>query len=124
MALKLFTMSRMAAGSLLAGAMLLTAMPAAAQYRDGRNDRHYGGERQAVSQCVRAVERRGRGLDVTRITDLRRQRDGYRVQGRVEVDRRGWRDDRRYGNRRHADRGSFTCTVRHGRIDRLNVRGV
>ena len=186
------TRAKAAMGALLAGSMLLTAMPAAAQYRGGRGDynrdrdgigageiiagavvlgglaailsssngryrdgydngrydgrynngydwQRYGGSRQAIEQCVSAVERGGRrrdNVDVTRITDVSRARDGYRVEGRVAVDYRGnddwrgrdgdWRGrDNRYSARdRYDDRGTFSCTVRYGRIDRLNVRGI
>ncbi len=197
MATKLAKSTKAAIGSLLAGSILLTAMPASAQMRGGGWDRYdrrhdgisagevvagaivigglaailssgnhdrgydpryddrnngrnsgynddwqrYGGSRQAISQCVSAVERqggRGANVDVTRITNVDRTRGGYRVEGRVAVDyRNGWRGDRndgRYGYNdrdgrgydrgRYDDRGSFTCSVRYGQIDDVRVRGI
>ena len=103
--------------------------------RSGYDWQRYGGSRSAIEQCISAVERRGgRGgdIDVTRITDVDRLRDGYRVEGRVAVDYRGGgyrgndygdRYDDRYGQR-YDDRGSFSCNVRFGRIDGLSVRGI
>lgn len=196
--------AKAAMGSLLAGSILLTAMPAAAQYRAGPDrydrydrrgdgisageviagavvlgglaailssdndrrwgDRYYdrggdryrdgyhggydwqrsGNSRTAIERCVRAVERRGGrrdDIDVTRITDVDRIRGGYRIEGRVAVDYRdGWRDRDRWdrdgrggrwdGGGRwnngggYDDRGSFACTVRYGRVDNVNVRGI
>ena len=209
MATKLAKTTKAAIGSLLAGSILLTAMPASAQMRggwdrydrrhdgisageviagavvigglaailssgnnsrgsydprydgrndgrydpryDGRNDgrnsgynddwQRYGGSRQAISQCVSAVERqggRGSNVDVTRITNVDRTRGGYRIEGQVAVDyRNGWRGDRndgRYGYNdrdgrgydrgRYDDRGSFSCSVRYGQIDDVRVRGI
>ncbi|MCC7395425.1 MAG: hypothetical protein IT553_11325 [Sphingomonadaceae bacterium] len=195
MATKFASPLRAASAAVLAGSMVLTAMPASAQryerhrdrYHDGisageviagaviigglaailsgggrdRNDRRYdprygnydnrydgyydgynwdsyGGSREAIQRCVRAVERRGgygADTDVRRITDIDRIRGGYRVQGNVAVDyRRGyrndWRDrDGRYGRdwdgrQRYDDRGRFTCTVRYGRVQDVDFRGL
>lgn len=199
MANKVAKGAKAAIGSLLAGSILLTAMPAAAQYRGGHDrydrrgdgisageviagavvlgglaailssgndrrngDRYYdrggdryqdgyhggydwqrsGNSRTAIERCVSAVERRGGrrdDIDVTRITDVDRIRGGYRIEGRVAVDYRdGWRDrdgrwDRGGRNDRggrwnngggYDDRGSFACTVRYGRVDNVNLRGI
>jgi hypothetical protein len=177
-----------ATGSLLAASMLMTAMPASAQYRgdrhrdrdgisageiiagavvvgglaailsnNGRGDRYYdrvdnryynswdhdyrrgGNSRQAIEQCVYAVEGRGGrrdDVDVRRITDVERIRGGYRVEGRVAVDYRGgYRGDRwdrgerdyrggGYGRQRYDDRGRFTCIVRYGRVQDVDFRGI
>jgi hypothetical protein len=186
-----------ATGSLLAGSMLMTAMPASAQYRnhyhhdrdgisageviagavvigglaailssnngryrdgyygdrydgrynDGYDYRRYGNSRAAIEQCIYAVERRGGrrdDVDVRRITDVQRIRGGYRIQGRVAVDYNGghrgdaWdRDDRYdrgdryhyhggrgYDRQRYDDRGGFSCTVRYGRIEDVDFRGI
>jgi hypothetical protein len=192
--------TKAAIGALLAGSMLVTAMPAAAQYRgdrdryhrdrdgisageviagavvigglaailssnngryrdgydggrydgrynDGYDYRRYGNSRQAIEQCVYAVERRGGrrdDVDVRRITDVERIRGGYRIEGRAAVDYNGgyrgdardrdhrWdRDDRTnnyrggrgYGRDRYDDRGSFSCTVRNGRVQDVDFRG-
>lgn len=137
------------AGEVIAGAIVVGGLAAILssgndRYRDGyrsggyydRNDRdydwhRYGGSRQAIEQCVYAVERRGGwrdSVDVRRITDVDRIRGGYRIEGRVAVDYRGGRYDRydRYDRDRgrYDDRGSFTCDVRFGRIDDLRVRGI
>lgn len=101
--------------------------------RYGYDWRRHGGSRQAVSQCVAAVER-GRSrygrIDVTEVRDIDRRRDGYRVEGRVVAQDRyrgGWGryDDRygRYDNDRY-DNGRFTCTVRYGRVDQVRVSGL
>lgn len=194
------TKTKAAIGSLLAGSILLTAVPASAQYRndyrrdyhrdyhrdrdgisageviagavvigglaailssnngnyrdgyyndrfDGRyNDgydwRRNGGSRQAIEQCVAAVESRGgrrTDIDVTRITDVERLRGGYRIEGRVAVDYRGrgygynngygrgryddYRPGRDYGQR-YDDRGSFSCAVRYGQVRGVDIRGI
>ncbi|MFM6852594.1 MAG: hypothetical protein ACKOUM_00755 [Sphingopyxis sp.] len=200
--------SKTVVGALLAGSMLLTAIPATAQNRGGHDrydrrhdgisageviagavvigglaailssgngsDRGYdnrgygnrgyddrydradyrgdydrdwqrtGGSRGAIQNCVNAVERQGGRRDdinVTRITNVERTRSGYRIDGRVAVDYRNngyahgrdaYRDDdgrgRGYGRGyNHADvddRGSFTCSVRYGRVDDVRLRGI
>ncbi len=213
--------TRAAIGALLAGSLLATAMPAAAQYRggdrydrnrdgisageviagaviigglaailssnngryrdgyynnqydgrynDGYDYRRYGSSRAAIEQCIVAVERRGGrrdDVDVRRITNVERVRGGYRVEGRAAVDYRGGyrgdaydrddrygrddrydrgdrydrydrddrydrgdrydygRNDRGYGRQRYDDRGSFSCTVRYGRVQDVDFRGI
>jgi hypothetical protein len=156
------------AGEIIAGAVIVGGLAAilsgGGRDRHGRYDgdyyrggdwdydwRRYGGSRRAIEQCVSAVERRGRGddIDVRRITDVQRIRDGYRVQGRVTVDYRDgrydrwghdgrwdrddrwnrggrWdRDDRYgYGRQRYDDRGRFNCIVRYGRVRDVDFRGI
>ncbi len=194
MATNVANVLKAATGSLLAGSMLMTAMPASAQsrgdryhrdrdgisageviagavvigglaailssnngrYRDGYDGNRYdgrynngydyrrnGGSRQAIEQCVAAVERRGGrrdDVDVRRITDVERTHGGYRIEGRVAVDYRDggrWDRDDRYGRddrnyrggrgydrQRYDDRGSFTCTVRYGRVQDVDFRGI
>lgn len=188
MAFHVAKIAKAATGSLLAGSMLMTAMPAAAQYRGdyrhrdrgvsageviagalviggiaailssgnnnrdryyddrygnryGDNDRRWGNPRQAVEQCVAAVENQGRrrdNIDVRQINRVEQIRGGYVVSGTVAVDygrdngRYGDRYDRydngrydyRYNRGRYDDRGRFNCTVRYGRIDDLDVRGI
>ena len=91
-------------------------------------------------------------VDVRRVTDIDRIRGGYRISGNVSVNYNGgyrgdWRDDDRRGydgqdryddrdrndqhyddrgrnDRRYDDRGRFTCTVRYGRVDDVDLRGV
>lgn len=121
------------------------------RYNNGYDYRRYGGSRAAIEQCVYAVERRGGrrdDVDVRRITDVERIRGGYRIEGRAAVDYGGgyrgdaydrdhrWnRDDRYnyrggdyrggrgYGRDRYDDRGSFSCTVRYGRVQDVDFRG-
>jgi hypothetical protein len=187
MAFHVAKIAKAATGSLLAGSMLMAAMPAAAQYRGdygrhrdrgvsageviagalviggiaailssgnnnrnrdgyydnryGDNDRRWGNPRQAVEQCVAAVENQGRrrdNIDVRQINRVEQIRGGYVVTGTVAVDygrnngRYGDRYDRydngryddRYNRGRYDDRGRFNCTVRYGRIDDLDVRGI
>lgn len=45
-------------------------------------------------------------------------RDGY---GRDRNDNRGWDND---GRQRYDDRGRFTCTVRNGRVEDVDFRGI
>lgn len=117
------------AGEVIAGAVVIGAIAAIASSagnnrssnnysRDGyRGDRqnnrqNYGrgnvGPRKAVDRCVRAAEnqasRWGRA-DVTDVRDVDRMRNGYRIEGRIEVanGNRG-----RYRGQK-LDRGRFTC---------------
>lgn len=109
---------------------------------DGYDWNRYGGSREAIERCVRAVERRGGrrdDIDVQRITGVDRIRAGYRITGNVAVDYndrgRGGRYDRydrndrydrydRYDRGRYDDRGRFSCTVRYGRVDDVDLRGI
>ncbi|MCB2046612.1 MAG: hypothetical protein KDE32_00130 [Novosphingobium sp.] len=129
------------AGEVIAGALILGGIAAVAssatrndrnsygyRYRDDyRYDRSgYGryGSRQAVEACVHAAERnanrylRGRA-DVTQVTRVSRQRNGYNVRGRIAVNDRGYRWDRR-----GYDTGSFSCKVRYGRVAGLDYSGI
>ena len=144
------------AGEVIAGAVIiggLAAILSSGNNRDrygdrydGRYDRGYdnryngnsydwrrsGGSRAAIQRCISAVERRGGrrdDVDVTRITDVDRLRDGYRIEGYVAVDYRGgyrgdWRDGRDYNRGGYDDRGSFSCTVRYGEVEDVRFRGV
>lgn len=93
----------------------------------GYNNRH-GGSRSAVSQCVNAVENWGNRYsrsEVTRIHDIDRTRNGYRVSGNIVV-RDGWRGNSRYdrGYDRGYDQGRFTCYVERGRVIDVDYRGL
>lgn len=137
------------AGDVIAGALVLGGIAAvAAAVSDGDDDhrydrrhgryddydrrynrRHYGQRmrpRRAIRQCRRAARheasRYGRA-QITEITEVDRRRDGYRIRGRLLV------EEGRYGRRGHYrnagyDEGRFSCRIRHGRIDRLRVRGL
>jgi hypothetical protein len=97
--------------------------------RDGRYDRGgwgYGGNpRAAVERCVRGAENQARRYggyryaDVIDVRDIDRTRNGFRVQGRIDVGG-GW-------NRRGNDSGRFTCYL-DGRgqpqIDFDGIRGL
>lgn len=192
MATKFASPLRAASAAVLAGSMVLTAMPASAQRYERHRDRYhdgisageviagaviigglaailsgggrdrdrydprydgyngqydgyyngydwnrYGGSREAIQRCVQAVERRGgygRDTDVRRITDIDRIRGGYRVEGNVAVNyRQDWRNRDRYDGRwnrnwndrqRYDDHGRFTCTVRYGRVQDVDFRGI
>lgn len=141
------------AGDVIAGALIIGGLAAVlsgddrdGRYDDGRYDdreyrgrggRHGGGDgygydngRQAVNQCVNAVEQwssRYSRSKVTEIRDIDRTRYGYKVSGKLVV-KDGWRgrddgrgygrgdrgrddygyrgDDRRYGDR-YDDRGGY-----------------
>ncbi len=71
-------------------------------YRGGRYDARRGNGQRAVQKCVRAVEQDARRAgyryaNVTQIRDIDRERRGWEVEGRLEVDgQRGYRGDRNY----------------------------
>lgn len=124
------------AGEIIAGAVIIGGLAAILSSGDddrydrydnrryGHNNRRYGGSRQAVNRCVRAVERRGSRygrVDVTRITDIDRERRGYEIKGRVVV-RDGYRG--RWDRGRNYDRGRFKCDVRYGRIRDIDFAGL
>ncbi|MEK6540671.1 MAG: hypothetical protein AABZ45_00970 [Pseudomonadota bacterium] len=142
------------AGDVIAGAIVIGGLAAILSSGNGNRgrDRNYdgydwnrnGGSREAIERCVAAVERRGgrrSDVDVRRITDIDRIRGGYQIAGNVAVDYRG-RDRDRYDNRdgygrdgynrgwdrndrqRYDDRGRFTCTVRYGRVEDVDFRGI
>ena len=105
--------------------------------RYGYDYNRYGNSRQAVNQCVSAVQQRyyrNGGARVDQITRIDRNNKGYKIEGRVSVNDRynsryNDRYDRRYNDRYgngygyNRDTGSFSCTVKYGRIDKLKVRG-
>jgi hypothetical protein len=113
------------------------------RYGDGRYDNNRGGygynnqgnSRQAVNQCVGAVERWAAGYarsDVTQISDIDRTRNGYRVKGKIVV-QDSWRGngrngrydrDNRNGYNRGYDQGSFTCKVEYGRVVDIDYKGL
>jgi len=142
------------AGEVIAGAVVLGGLAAILsagndrdryddRYNDGRyNDRYrgrydndprygygydynrYGDSRNAVSQCVGAVERgtsRYGRTDVTQVTSIDRKRDGYRVKGRVLV-RDGYGG--RWGRGGSYDKGKFSCDVRYGRVVDVGYSGL
>lgn len=139
------------AGEIIAGAVILGGLAAILsdndndRYRDGYrydpryaprygynqpnygyNYQRYGNSRQAVNQCVNAVERTGTRYgraDVTEIRDIDRRRDGYTVEGRVVV-RDGYRG--RWGQNRggYYDKGRFRCEVRYGRVQDVRFSGL
>jgi hypothetical protein len=151
------------AGEIIAGALIIGGIAAIAassdndrydrdyRYRDRydrdyrgysyRGDYRYGSPRRAVEQCIYAAERDagryayGRAR-VTDIRDIDRINGGYKIKGRIAVNRmgRGWRDGDRYYGRgwdndyrgwnnsyRGYDAGKFTCEVRYGRVDYLDI---
>lgn len=109
-------------------------------YNNGYNYNRYGNSRQAINQCVNAVRQRAGyngGARVDQITKVDRNSKGYKIEGRVSVndryndryygrynERYDRRDRDRYGYSNRRDTGSFSCTVKYGRIDKLKVRGV
>lgn len=124
------------AGEIIAGAVVIGAIAAIAssgndndrysyndRYRGDRYDRNYRygrymNPRQAVDRCVRATEQRasyyGRA-NVTRINDVDRTRDGYKIKGRVDV---------RNGYRRGTDRGKFTCYIDRNRVSDVRLKNL
>jgi hypothetical protein len=162
------------AGEVIAGALIIGGLAAVLSSGDrnrGYDDQNYsrrgggydddrrgygysngGGSRQAVNQCVNAVENwanRYSRSDVTEIRNIDRTRNGYRVTGKLVV-KDGWRGqgrgngynrydrDDRYGhdNRggygrgygrgydRGYDQGRFTCYVERGRVIDVDYSGL
>ncbi len=152
-------------GEIIAGALVIGGIAAVASaasrndrdvrgygydYDNGRynnNDRNYGyggNPRQAIQQCVSAVERaagrRSYGrADVTDVRDVKNTRYGYEVKGRVAVNQSGrnWRQgDSNYGrgwggdyrgwnqNLRGYDSGSFKCKFERGRVVDIDFSGI
>ncbi len=102
-------------------------------YRYGdRYDSRYdynrsGNSRQAVQQCVNAVQRSAYGARVTDIRNIDRKRDGYRVKGTVVVNERGGGWGRDYNYRysgRNYDQGRFSCDVQYGRVVDVDFSGL
>ena len=119
------TLTRILTGALAAGTVAASAaMPAAA----GPYDYGRFAQRDPVNECAAAAtrtaqrySREGRAR-VTDIRDVDRKSYGYKVEGRVAVDRRDWR----YGwDGRDRDSGRFVCKVGYdGRIFDLNFSGI
>ncbi len=99
--------------------------------------------RQAVAQCVQAVERSASSrygrADVTDVRDIRQTRYGLEVKGRIAVNTqgrdwrrgegnygRGWNGDYRGWNNsmRGYDSGSFKCKVERGRVVDIDIDGI
>ena len=95
-----------------------------------RNNRGYGhiqmSQNAAVNTCSAAAQQRasryGRA-QVTQITDVDRNRNGYEVEGRVVVNE-GRSNNRRRNASNNYDQGRFTCRITNGRVDQLRVRGI
>ncbi|MEO0439429.1 MAG: hypothetical protein AAF067_01005 [Pseudomonadota bacterium] len=126
------------AGEVLAGVAVVGAIAAIASsgkkdrgYNDVRYDRgYYGdrrynngyrkiGKRKAINRCIRAAENRatrhGRAT-VTRVGDVDRTRYGYKVKGRILVEKG------RYG--RYVDKGRFTCRIDGRRVTNVRYKGL
>jgi len=92
----------------------------------------------AVEQCARAAEREierygGGQANVTRVNDIDRERGGYEVTGRIQVNTRdynrgGWGDRGRNNgwnnNRYDSDSGRFYCEYRGGRVVDIDFDGL
>ena len=134
------------AGEIIAGALIIGGIAAVATAA-GRNnrDRYYDSPRDAVERCVNAAERTasrysyGGRSEVTDIRDVDRNRNGYRIRGRIAVNQmdRDWRrGDNRYGHGwdndyrgwnndyRGWDSGRFTCRIERGRVVDIDYGGI
>ena len=94
--------------------------PSADNYPDQRDSNIRSGsintENAAVDACAAAAEARGgSAASVRDILDVRSTRDGWDVEGTLEQ-RSDWRD-------KTADKRRFTCSVRFGEVDSLNIDG-
>ena len=128
------------AGEIIAGALIIGGIAAIASSsnRDRRNDRyrndyyrHNGNPRRAIDKCVRVAENQARRAgyryaNVVDISNVRDTRRGWNIHGRIEVDgQRGYRDRRGYrGYNNRADRGSFRCQIRRGRVVDVDYNGI
>lgn len=73
-------------------------------------------ENAAVDACATATEQRGgEAASVRDIQSVRTTRDGWDVEGTVEQ-RSNWRDH-------SPEKHRFTCTVRYGSVDSVNIDG-
>lgn len=134
------------AGEIIAGALIIGGIAAVAS-SIGRNNRglYYDSPRDAVEQCVYAAERTasrysyGGRSEVTDIRDVDRNRNGYRIRGRIAVNQmdhdwrrgdarygRGWDNDYRGWNDdyRGWDSGRFTCRIERGRVVDIDYSGI
>ncbi len=114
-------------------------------YNNRYDQRSYGGSRAAVQQCVAVTQnearRYGQGrVRITDITHIDRNRGGYTINGRLQVQdyNRGYgnrydsrynsrydsRYNSRYDRRSRVDNGSFRCKVRNGRVVDVDIRGI
>lgn len=83
--------------------------------RSGQQSRgSINSENAAVDACALAAEdRSGQSASVREITGVDANRDGWQVEGVIEQ-RSGWRD-------RSAQRKRFTCSVRFGAVESVNI---
>ena len=122
-------------GTVAAGAVAMGSTGAA--QAQSRYDRGYGYDRgyradprQAVEQCSAAAtvqaNRYGGNARVTDIRDIDRSREGFVVKGRIAVNPRDWRGDRRGWNDRYRgyDEGKFSCRVSFGRVVDVHISGI
>jgi len=136
------------AGEIIAGALIIggIAAVASASNRDRRDRYNYNDSpRDAVALCVNAAERTasrysyGGRSEVTDIRDIKGNRNGYRIQGRIAVNQmdhnwrrgdarygRGWSNDYRgwNDNYRGWDSGRFTCRIERGRVVDIDYSGI
>ena len=75
----------------------------------------------AVVGAVENGSRRYGNTDVTQVTSIDRNRDGYKVKGRVVV-RDGYGG--RWGRGGYYDQGKFTCEIRYGRVQDIRFSGL
>lgn len=83
-----------------------------------RNYRQIG-KRKAINRCTRAAENRAtrRGnATVTQIRKVNRTRYGYKIKGRILVEKG------RYG--RNVNRGKFTCFIEGNRVSDVRYSGL
>ena len=124
-------------GTVAAGTVALGS--AGAAQAQSRYDRGYGygydrgfraDPRQAVAQCSAAAtiqaSRYGGNARVTDIRDIDRSREGFVVTGRIALNTRDWRGDRRGWNDRYRgyDEGKFSCRVSFGRVVDVHISGI
>ncbi len=93
-----------------------------------RGSAQYNNGQQAIQQCVQAARyeaSRYGPAQITQVTDVDRIRRGVRVRGDLVVNEgRNNRGYRGRGYNRNYDRGSFTCTIRRGRVVDVDINGI
>jgi len=117
--------NRIGAGEVIAGVAILGVIAAIAssgsRSRNQGYDNDYRGsigtEDAAADACAVAAEQRfGRDARVTGIDTVDRLRDGYSVRGTIET------GNGRY-DRNRSSQQRFTCAVRFGAVERLDIDG-
>lgn len=92
-----------------------------------RGSARYNNGQRAIQQCVQAARyeaSRYGNAQITQVTDVDRVRRGVRVRGDLVVNEGRNNRYRGRGYNNNYDRGSFTCTIRRGRVVDVDINGI